>query len=218
MRIHVDPDPQPCVFLRKFDSKVCTIVLFWLHGLIWSTLSCSVGGPDPHHREIRIQSKERKMWRLFGAIEAHPRVMDAHNQCFGSVFIFSGSGSRGWGWRPIRIRIRIRIQYGSRTLMTKNWKKITADKKKKKFYLSKTAIYLSLGLHKIRPSYRRSLQLTKEAIQHSKTWIFSTFVGHFCPPGSGSGFRIRIRIHWPDWIRIQSGSGSRSGSETLLTI
>ncbi len=32
--------------------------------------------------------------------------------------------------------------------------------------------------------------------------------------GSGSGFRIRIRIHWPDWIRIQSGSGS--GSETLL--
>ncbi len=40
-----------------------------------------------------------------------------------------------------------------------------------------------------------------------KTWnffIFSTFVGHFCPPGSRSGFRIRI--HWPDWIRIQSGS------------
>ncbi len=28
---------------------------------------------------------------------------------------------------------------------------------------------------------------------------------HFCPPGSGSGFRIRIRIHWSDWIRIQSG-------------
>jgi hypothetical protein len=24
----------------------------------------------------------------------------------------------------------------------------------------------------------------------------STFVGHFCPPGSGFGFRIRI--HWPD--------------------
>ncbi len=52
----------------------------------------------------------------------------------------------------------------------------------------------------------------KRAIQHFKTWIFSTFVGHFCPPGSGSGSRIRIRIHWPDWIRIQSGSGS----ETLL--
>ncbi len=36
--------------------------------------------------------------------------------------------------------------------------------------------------------------------------LLSTFVGHFCPPGSGSGFRIRIRIHRPDWIRIQSGS------------
>ncbi len=33
--------------------------------------------------------------------------------------------------------------------------------------------------------------------------FFSTFVGHLCPPGSGSGFWIRI--HWPDWIRIQSG-------------
>ncbi len=37
---------------------------------------------------------------------------------------------------------------------------------------------------------------------------------HFCPPGSQSGFRIRIRIHWPDWIRIQSLV--RFGSETLL--
>ncbi len=31
---------------------------------------------------------------------------------------------------------------------------------------------------------------------------------HICPPGSGSGFRIRIRIHWPDWIWIQSGSAT----------
>ncbi len=44
--------------------------------------------------------------------------------------------------------------------------------------------------------------------------LLSTFVGHFCPPGSGSGFRIRI--HRPDWIRIQSGSGYGSGSTTLL--
>ena len=82
--------------------------------------------------------------------------------------------------------IRIRIQSGSRALMTKNWKKITAEKKVN-FFWSKTAIYLSLGLHKVCPGYRRSLQLTKEAIQHFKTWIFSTFVGHFCPSGSGSG-------------------------------
>ncbi len=105
-------------------------------------------------------------------------------QCFGSV-----------GWRPIRIRIRIGIQSGSRAFMTKKWKKITAEKKSN-FFWSKTAIYLSLSLHKVCPSYRRSLQLTKEAIQHFKTWIFSTFVGHFfalldpdpdSEYGSGSG-------------------------------
>ncbi len=39
-------------------------------------------------------------------------------------------------------------------------------------------------------------------------------MGHFCSAGPGSGFRIRIRIHWPDWIWIQSGSGS----ETLVPI
>jgi hypothetical protein len=38
------------------------------------------------------------------------------------------------------------------------------------FFLSKTAIYLSRGIHKERPRYRRSLQLSKEAIQHFKTW------------------------------------------------
>jgi hypothetical protein len=51
-------------------------------------------------------------------------------------------------------------------------------------------MYLSLGLHKERPSYRRSLQLSKEAIQHLKTWTLKkiyTFVGHICPLGSGSG-------------------------------
>jgi hypothetical protein len=37
------------------------------------------------------------------------------------------------------------------------------------FFISKTAIYLSLGLHKVCPSYRRSLQYSKEAIQHFKT-------------------------------------------------
>jgi hypothetical protein len=42
-------------------------------------------------------------------------------------------------------------------------------------------------------------------------------VGHFCPPGSGSGsvFKLRIRIQWSDLIRIQYGYGS--GSETLVT-
>ncbi len=85
-------------------------------------------------------------------------------------------------------------------------------KKKLNFFWSKTAIYLSLGLHKWCPGYRRSLQLTKEAIQHFKTWIFSTFVGHFCPPGSGSGSVFKLRI------RIQYGSGSETLRRTLTKL
>ncbi len=119
-----------------------------------------------------------------------------------------GSGS-GSGSNPDPIRIQ---GFNDQKLKKNNsWKKNLI------FFWSKTEIYLSLGLHKVCPGYRRSLQLTKEAIQHFKTWIFSTFVGHFCPPWSGSGsvfkLRIRIRIQWSDWIRIQYGSGS----ETLGT-
>ncbi len=47
-------------------------------------------------------------------------------------------------------------------------------------------ICLSVGIHKVRLSYRRSLQPSKENIQHFKTWnflTFSFFVDHFCPPG-----------------------------------
>jgi hypothetical protein len=39
----------------------------------------------------------------------------------------------------------------------------------------KIAIYLSLGLFKGRPSYRRSLQLPKENIQHLKKIKFINF-------------------------------------------
>ncbi len=119
----------------------------------------------------------------------------------GSVFIWYGSSILGWkdtDLDPDLIRIRVLRVWWSRI-----------EKK------SKTTIYQSLGLHKGRPSYRRSLQPSKENIQQFKTWnfkIFSIYVGHFCPPGSGSEFRIQIwiRIHWPDWIRIQSGSGSET--------
>ncbi len=84
-------------------------------------------------------------------------------------------------------------------------KKITA--KKINFILIKS-YSLPLRLQKGRQSYR-SLHPSKEKIQkHFKTWnflIFFTFVGHFCPPASRSWYRIRIRIriHWPDWIRIR---------------
>ncbi len=53
---------------------------------------------------------------------------------------------------------------------------------------------------------------TSNTSKHEISKFYSIFVGHLCHPGSGSRFRIRIRlqIHWPNWIRIQSGS------ETLL--
>ncbi len=79
--------------------------------------------------------------------------------------------------------------------MTKNWKKITAENFFTFFFWSKTAICLSLGLQKVCPSYRRSLQLSKEAIQHFKTWQFCTFF-YFC--GSFLPSWIRIRIPNPD--------------------
>ncbi len=63
----------------------------------------------------------------------------------------------------------IRIQ-GFNDQKIKKW-----QLKKNTFFLSKTAIYLSLGLHKVCPSYRRSLQLSKEAIQRFKTWTFTNF-------------------------------------------
>ncbi len=52
------------------------------------------------------------------------------------------------------------------------------------------------NLHKGCPSYKRSLQFSKENIQHFETWnfwFFFYFVGHFC---------LLLRIHWPDRIRI----------------
>ncbi len=56
------------------------------------------------------------------------------------------------------------------------------------FYQKETTIYLSVGLHKVCPSYRRSIQLSKEAIQHALqnmnfqifNFVYFCFVGHFC--------------------------------------
>ncbi len=118
----------------------------------------------------------------------------------GSALISFGSSILGW------IQIRIRIGSGSKALMTKNWKKTTAVKKLN--FFDKTAIYISLGLHKVHPQKKPSALKRGHPTLQNMNYFFFTFVGHFCPPGFGSGFRIRIRIHWPDWIRIQSGSGS----------
>ncbi len=79
-------------------------------------------------------------------------------------------------------------------------------KKNVSLFLIKDCNLLFLGRQKGRPSYKRSLQPSKENIQHFKTWNFLTlfkFCRSLCPTGSGSGFRIRIRIHWPGSIRIR---------------
>ncbi len=106
--------------------------------------------------------------------------------------------------------------YGTRIVMTKNWRKENSRNCFLFFFWLKIAVYLSLGLHKGRPSYRRSLQPSKENIQHCKRWNLLTvfyFPGQFLP----SWIRIRIgnlriadldtvRIQGLYWIRIQSGS------------
>ncbi len=70
------------------------------------------------------------------------------------------------------------------------------------FSWSKIAIYLSLGLHKGRPSYRRSLP----EVQKMKILsFFFNLLGHFCSPGTGSGSAIcmRIRIQQLKLMRIR---------------
>jgi hypothetical protein len=65
--------------------------------------------------------------------------------------------------------------------MTKNLKKL---QKKKCNFFDQTTIYLSLGLQKEHPSYRKSLPPSKENIQYFKTrnfLIFSYFGGYFLP-------------------------------------
>jgi hypothetical protein len=84
----------------------------------------------------------------------------------------------------------IRIQSGSGVFMTKNWKKFTAKKNTTNFWINGYR-YLSLGLHKGRPSYKRNLQLSKGNILHFKSGNFKkypTFGRHFCSPESKYGF------------------------------
>jgi hypothetical protein len=92
------------------------------------------------------------------------------------------------------------FEYGSRVLVIKNWKKIELNI----FLLSKMTIYLSLGVLKRRHSYKEKPSALKRehlALQKIKfILLFSISVGHFCPPGSGSG--------------CESGSGSTTLHET----
>ena len=89
-------------------------------------------------------------------------------------------------------------------------------------FWSKTAIYLSLGLHKVCPTYRRSLQFSKEAIQHFKTWTFTNFflllwvIFALLDPDPDSEYGSGST--GPDWIRIQSGSGSETLYKTKIDL
>ncbi len=66
-----------------------------------------------------------------------------------------------------------------------------------------------LSLHKGRPCYRRSLQPSKDNIQHFKEWnllSFCYFCGYFCPPLSGSGSRDPIGYEYGSTILLESQS------------
>jgi hypothetical protein len=82
-------------------------------------------------------------------------------------FIESGSGSNILGRIPIRIRIQ---GFDDQKL-----KKITAEKNLI-FFWSKLAIYVPLGLHKGRPSYRRCIQSqrkrTSSISKQEISWLF----------------------------------------------
>ncbi len=116
----------------------------------------------PLHRLLHGQAPHHLGHLLAAEVQLHAhltidnilyRVVDPHwFQCI------SGSGSSS----------------ESRVWMTKNWTKFTAEKNLY-FFGKKTAIYLSLGLHKGRTIYRRSLQPSEKNIQHFKTWKFFTF-------------------------------------------
>ncbi len=97
----------------------------------------------------------------------------------------------------IQVQIRIRIQSGSRDW----WPKI--------------AIYLSLGLDKGRPRYRRSLQPSKQKIQHLKKINFFLFwwaIFALLDPDRESGYGSRDPIEsgsnpdpdpqhcWKSWV------------------
>jgi hypothetical protein len=67
---------------------------------------------------------------------------------------------------PDRIRIGIRTQFRIQGFDDQKLrKKYTAEKN---YFFSKIVMYLSLGLLNGHPSYRRSLQPSKENIQHFK--------------------------------------------------
>ncbi len=92
-----------------------------------------------------------------------------------------------------------------------HWTKFTAKKQLYIFWIKNYNLPIS------RPPYRTSKlqkKLSKEDIQHFKTWNFFNLclllwvIVALLDPDSE--YRVRIRIHWPNWIWIQYGSGTNT--------
>ncbi len=161
----------------------------WWAGTAWwcahRAASHCAPGPARGSCQARSSRQPTRTCNSDANIIADSSVADPHwFQCISgsSIFCQCGFGSES----------------RSKVLMTKNWKKFTAEIKFI-YFGSKIVIRLCLDLHKGRPSYRRSLHPSKANIWHFKTWIFFTIMGHFGPPGSGSG-TLSSR---PKWMRIR---------------
>ncbi len=133
---------------------------------------------------------------------------------FRIVFIWYGSGSSFLGWIPIRSGSNPDPDPGFW------WPNIEKSIQLKKITFFKIENYniptVFLGLHKGRPSYRRSLQPIKENILHLKTWKFLIFL-YFCvicalldpdPLTSLNPDPIRIRIRTL-FLKINAGCTSK---------
>ncbi len=93
-------------------------------------------------------------------------------------------------FRSVWIRICVRRFDEQKWKNFTSWKKIIVYCSKSKIEIP---VHFQLGLHKWRPSYRRSLHPPKENVQHFKTWNFFTFSVSFCPPGSAFPMLIWIQ-------------------------
>jgi hypothetical protein len=134
-----------------------------------------------------------RSWEYINRSQTHKCCWEYINGIFVAVFTY-GNKLTAMLW----IRTWLQCETGSSVLMTKIVNFTT--EKQSSFFLSKIAIYLSLGLHEGRPSYWRSLQPSNKNIQHFKSmtflYFFSNFVGHLCPPGSDQNQSGSM------WIRI----------------
>ncbi len=81
-----------------------------------------------------------------------------------------------------------------------NWTKLFWDQKLQSTYPKASIKHVQAIEEAFSPQKRTSSTSKRKFLN------FSIFVGNFCPPGSGSSFRI----HRPNWVWIQSGSGSET--------